>query len=204
MDGVDFAHLIEDIDGYLCEIGAAQIRDGLHVLGQAPDAKQLPDMLCALTRLPNVGVPSLPTEVARYYGLDFATLLQDKGKRLDGSPEALAGVAARALITRADAIEAIESVCRVLYSVVQQHNFDSSSIDRVIQDCLGSREVTVAHDVAQDVHTRVLGSPRTDTVDRIAAVLKFACDELVPNLARTTDEIDNLLRGLDGRYVKPA
>jgi cobaltochelatase CobN len=181
MDGVDFAHLIEDIDGYLCEIGAAQIRDGLHVLGQAPDAKQLPDMLCALTRLPNIGVPSLPTEVARYYGLDFAALLEDKGRRLDTSPEALAGVAARALVTRADAIEAIESVCRALYSVLQQHEFASSSIDHVIRDCLGSRE--------------------TDTVERIAAVLKFACDELVPNLVRTTDEIENLLRGLDGHYV---
>ena len=181
MDGVDFAHLIEDIDGYLCEIGAAQIRDGLHVLGQGPDAKQLPDMLCALTRLPNIGVPSLPTEVARYYGLEFATLLDDKGKRLGPAPEALAGAAARALVTRADAIEAIENVCRALYTLLQQHDFDSSSIDRVIHDCLGPRE--------------------TDVIDRIAAVLKFACDELIPNLIRTTDEIDNLLRGLDGRYV---
>ena len=33
MSGSDVAHLIEDIDGYLCELGTAQIRDGLHVLG---------------------------------------------------------------------------------------------------------------------------------------------------------------------------
>jgi cobaltochelatase CobN len=32
-------------------------------------------------------------------------------------------------------------------------------------------------------------------------VLRFACESLVPNLARTTDEVDNLLRALDGRYV---
>jgi len=31
MDGKDFAHLIEDMDGYLCELAGAQIRDGLHV-----------------------------------------------------------------------------------------------------------------------------------------------------------------------------
>jgi cobaltochelatase CobN len=31
--------------------------------------------------------------------------------------------------------------------------------------------------------------------------LRFACDDLVPNLRRTSDEIENLLRGLDGRYV---
>ena len=80
MDGVDFAHLIEDIDGYLCEIGAAQIRDGLHTLGQAPSDGQLADMLCALTRLPNIGVPGLPAEVARYLRAGFRAVARGQGK----------------------------------------------------------------------------------------------------------------------------
>ena len=42
MSGNEVAHLIEDIDGYLCELGLAQIRDGLHVLGHMPS---LADML---------------------------------------------------------------------------------------------------------------------------------------------------------------
>jgi cobaltochelatase CobN len=183
MDGVDFSHLIEDIDGYLCEIGAAQIRDGLHVLGQAPDPGQLPDMLCALTRLPNIGVTGLPAEVARYYGLDFAMLLEDKGKRLEipPAPAALAEVAARSIITRADAIEAIENVCRALYRGLQQKLFSPASVVEVVRACLGPSS--------------------DDVVEPICAVLKFACTQLVPNLARTGDEISNLLRGLDGRYV---
>ena len=36
MSGNEVAHLIEDIDGYLCELGLAQIRDGLHILGHMP------------------------------------------------------------------------------------------------------------------------------------------------------------------------
>src|SRR5262249_20299972 len=36
MSGNDVAHLIEDLDGYLCELDTAQIRDGLHVLGTVP------------------------------------------------------------------------------------------------------------------------------------------------------------------------
>src|SRR5581483_7942643 len=98
MDGVDFAHLIEDIDGYLCEIGAAQIRDGLHVLGQAPRDDQLVDMLCALTRLPNIGVPGLPGEVARYFGLELARLMEDKGRRLAVDAAASAEPGGRALV----------------------------------------------------------------------------------------------------------
>ena len=35
----------------------------------------------------------------------------------------------------------------------------------------------------------------------VATVLRFACDEVVPRLARTTDEIDALLGGLAGRHV---
>ena len=174
MDGVDFAHLIEDIDGYLCEIGAAQIRDGLHILGQGPAGAQLVDMLCALTRLPNIGVPGLPGEVARHFGLEFAPLLEDKGKRLD----APVTVMDRALITRADAVEAIDAVCRALYGELARREFRVVAVDEAIAACLGG------------------GGP-----DGIASVLRFACETLVPNLRRTSEEIENLLRGLDGRYV---
>src|SRR5260370_5464051 len=35
----------------------------------------------------------------------------------------------------------------------------------------------------------------------VVAVLEFAAAEVAPRLARTTDEVTNLLRALDGRYV---
>src|SRR4029079_11873340 len=66
MSGNDVAHLIEDIDGYLCELGTAQIRDGLHILGAMPP---LPDTLRALTRLPNGSVPGLQGALAEAFGL---------------------------------------------------------------------------------------------------------------------------------------
>ena len=196
MDGVDFAHLIEDIDGYLCEIGAAQIRDGLHVLGQAPVGSQLVDMLCALTRLPNIGVPSLPSEVARYHGLEFAILLEDKGKRLDPPRNSMG----RALVTRADAVEAVDALCRSLYRELERREFRSAAVEEVIAACLGDagepREATAARSsVPADASGAVAG------ISGIAAVLRFACDTLVPNLRRTSEEIENLLRGLEGRYV---
>ena len=40
------------LDNYLCEIKEMQIRDGLHVFGEAPAGEQLVDLLVALTRLP--------------------------------------------------------------------------------------------------------------------------------------------------------
>ncbi len=40
------------IDNYLCELKEMQIRDGLHIFGQAPAGDQERDLLVALTRLP--------------------------------------------------------------------------------------------------------------------------------------------------------
>ena len=40
------------LDNYLCELKEMQIRDGLHVFGEAPEGRLLRDLLIALTRLP--------------------------------------------------------------------------------------------------------------------------------------------------------
>ncbi|GAA4743163.1 cobaltochelatase subunit CobN [Modestobacter marinus] len=48
-----------------------------------------------------------------------------------------------------------------------------------------------------DVVTGVLGTAD----DAVTTVLRFAVDEVVPRLARTTDEIDMALHALDGGYV---
>jgi len=40
------------LDNHLCELKELQIRDGLHVFGEAPEGRQLTDLLVALTRLP--------------------------------------------------------------------------------------------------------------------------------------------------------
>ncbi|HAS42600.1 MAG TPA: cobaltochelatase subunit CobN [Microscillaceae bacterium] len=51
----DIDALLVMLDGYLCEIKEAQIRDGLHILGQAPENEQLVDLLVALHRIPQSG-----------------------------------------------------------------------------------------------------------------------------------------------------
>jgi cobaltochelatase CobN len=54
-----FDAFLQEVDGYLCELKAAQIRDGLHVLGEVPeDPARLADLLYHLVRLPNGDVPS--------------------------------------------------------------------------------------------------------------------------------------------------
>lgn len=48
----DESDLLESLDTYLCELKEAQIRDGLHILGEAPVGERMIDTLVALSRLP--------------------------------------------------------------------------------------------------------------------------------------------------------
>jgi cobaltochelatase CobN len=63
-DGDAFDDMILHVDGYLCALKDAQIRGGLHVLGQPPVGDTLTDVVLAVTRLPQGGVPSLRATVA--------------------------------------------------------------------------------------------------------------------------------------------
>src|SRR5262249_5750744 len=114
MQGKDVAHLIEDMDGYLCELAGAQIRDGLHVLGQVPADEQMIDTLQALTRLPNLDVPSLRASVAALFGLSLDALLTHQGEKLARVPESLVRLADRPLATSGDAVQTIDDLCKHL------------------------------------------------------------------------------------------
>jgi cobaltochelatase CobN len=130
MSGSDVAHLIEDIDGYLCELGTAQIRNGLHILGEMP---VLPDTLRALIRLPNGSVPGLQSALAAAFGLELNVLLAEPGARFD-EPREIAGVVCP---THADAIEASEDIARRLLIELERDGFRPEEVDRIATGILG-------------------------------------------------------------------
>jgi len=140
MNGNEVAHLIEDLDGYLCELGMAQIRDGLHILGQMPP---LPDMLRSLTRLANAAAPSLQASLATAFGFDLAVLLDNPGERLD-EPRQLLNQACH---TRADALEILDRAAldvdlhqfNTVAALLTKHQSSSVTPDPLESDCLSCR-----------------------------------------------------------------
>ena len=126
MGGSDVAHLLEDIDGYLCELGLAQIRDGLHVLGEVPP---LPEMLRSLTRLSNAEVPALQSELARLLGFDLERLAERTGKRLE--PETL--VQGTLCHSHADVLEVLDSLTLELFGELEHTGYDTQSIPRILE-----------------------------------------------------------------------
>ncbi|WP_313692841.1 cobaltochelatase subunit CobN [Halorarum halobium] len=172
----DFGAFTEEIDGYLCEIGALQIRGGLHVLGEPPTDEKLVHFLTSLLRLDTEHVQGIRRAIADEYGIDYDAVTADPGKPYDGSrPAFLAHVDADGVRTRGDVEEAIESFARALVSPLVEGR---SAAD------------------ARETFGIDADSPIQD-------VLTYVEDDLLPAIRRTTDETDNLLRGLDGDFVPP-
>jgi cobaltochelatase CobN len=181
MRGREISHLVQELDGYLCELAGAQIRDGLHILGCVPEGEQMVGLLQALTRFANLDVPSLRGVVADLFGLDLDALLDERGRPLGVAPPDLVRLADRPLVSRSDALETIDELCRHLLDLLRHHDFRAESIDTVLEETFPASLSAASSSVR--------------------AVLFFVCGQLVPALRQTTDEIGNLLAGLEGRYV---
>jgi cobaltochelatase CobN len=180
----EFDDFVLHIDGYLCEVKDALIRDGLHVLGQPPAGGQLESTVLAVLRAAQMwggraALPGLRTVLGRFFGLDEAGLLAAPGRAV-AVPAALAAAAGRVdgpARTGADAVDLLEEVAARLVGGLAAAGWEPAK--------------------AAAVAAAVLGSTPGDVV----AVLEFAAAEVAPRLARTTDEVTNVLRALDGRYV---
>lgn len=192
MNATDFAHLLENIDGYLCELGSLQIRDGLHVLGQIPEGDQLCHLLRALTRLPNGDVPSLRAGVAEALGWKLDELLEKRGQRLE-RPEGgrwrlvrKARGEERVCATYADVVEVVDALCLALIQDLERVDFALDSIPVIVHETFADLE----------------NAPAAPAASRaIQATLHFICDTLVPLIRQSDAEIEHILAALDGRYV---
>ncbi len=174
----DFPVFLLHIDGYLCELKDAQIRDGLHTLGQVPQDEQLIGLLSSLTRLDTGSIPSLRRALAEALDMDYAGLLAEPGQPLKGSaPAVLNNNGDGPPRTQGEVVERLEELSRAAYTNLQQRGFRKEDVPGVVEE--------------------ILKKPDRQTEQ----VLAYVAETLHPALLRTTDEIGNLLRGLNGQFV---
>jgi cobaltochelatase CobN len=174
--------LLSRVDGYLCEIKEAQIRDGLHVLGRLPEGEQLIDLLFALVRIDNGSVPGLPRALAQDWGLDYDALVRDLAAPVpfplsEGQIGLLESyLEAGSHRTCGHASEALARLGRGL-----------------LFDCwqLQSSEAALAQ------------RPWPQASTQTRKTLDWLWTEIVPRLRLCHQEIDHVLAALAGRFVPP-
>jgi cobaltochelatase CobN len=155
----EFDDFLLHVDGWLCEIKDAQIRDGLHVLGGAPTGPERVNLVLAILRARQIwgGTDALPG-LREALGLD------------ESAP------------VRADA-DRVEEQARALVQAMEDADWAPQAVAEVVAGLAD-------------------GAPGEGVgVQQVRDVLEFAARQVVPRLARTTDEIDAVVRALGGGFV---
>ncbi|MGI8499811.1 MAG: cobaltochelatase subunit CobN, partial [Hassallia sp.] len=176
--------VLPSIDGYLCELKEAQIRDGLHIFGKCPDGRQLRDLIVAIARLPNRHHIGFTRAIALYLGLDFDPITADFGKEFfltEGRKDAEYGdnelsikdAKLNSCRTLGDVVEVLEEYAAELVEQLITPNFCTDAINRV-------------------------------STTPLSPVLNWIKLWLLPALEQTHEEITYLLHGLDGGYIPSA
>ncbi|MCK9894127.1 cobaltochelatase subunit CobN [Frankia sp. AgB32] len=188
----EFDDFLLHVDGWLCEVKDAQIRDGLHVLGVAPSGEARANLVLAMLRARQMwgGQRTLPG-LREALGLD-----EDAG----GGPA-----------SRVD-VDTAERTALALVTELERHGWDPEAVPAALDTVLGTpppppAETEAAAGAAEAAAGAEPGTEPGGVPDdagrraAVAAVLRFAATEIVPRLARTTDEITHILHALDGGYI---
>ncbi len=183
----EFDEFVLHIDGYLCEVKDAAIKDGLHILGAAP-AGDGPGQ-------PGPGHPACAPAVERPLGRPARPARRPRPDRRRNRPPR-PNRPLRATRARPGRSDSRDQLGR--HSRPRSNGRHSST---------SAPSPTAAPDETQD-RSSVLAAMTTKTDEGSAAsppcvtqVLEFACTELVPRLRATTGEIAAVLHALDGGYV---
>lgn len=170
--------VLEGLDTYLCEIKEAQIRHGLHRLGELPEDDKLADTLVALLRLPrgsditNKGILHALMADLELEQDDFDPMQSTRIPWLGNQPSELMDVSTADWRTHADTKERLELFAKKL----------------ALQHLIGDESVVA---LAQRL-------PQT------AQLLAHSKRSLMVALAQSaTNEIQALLTGLAGGFIPP-
>ena len=110
---------LQKLDTYLCDLKEAQIRDGLHILGQSPTGRQQTDLIVALARSPRKlgenGDQSLIRALADDLKLNFDPFTSELGLPWSGpKPKCLAELTPDPWRTTGDTVERLELLAQQL------------------------------------------------------------------------------------------
>ncbi|HET9074536.1 MAG TPA: cobaltochelatase subunit CobN [Solirubrobacteraceae bacterium] len=174
----DAGSLVEHLDGYLCEVKDVQIKDGLHIFGAVPEPPQLRGLVAAIARHGSGEVPGLRRAVAGAFGLDEPALVATPGAKVNAQQST-------ALLARfpgtdyraSDLIDRLEEAQHALLEALAAREWAVAAVPEVCREVLGREHVGVL------------------------SALRFCAAEIVPRLARTTDEMTHVLAALRGRHV---
>ncbi len=168
-----FSEYVMALHNYITDLKNMEVHVGLHILGQPPVDEGLTEYLWMLTRLNNGDVPSLNQVLSNYYGFDYYYLLENSSLIYEPLN-----------ITYAALLDKITEQSQEVIKLLQDKDFT----DEGLADVFALAWVQEGN---------------ADFKEALQNVCQYICNTIHPNLELTTQEQENLLRGLEGQYVEP-
>ena len=185
---------LQKLDTFLCDLKEAQIRDGLHILGESPTGQQETDLLVALTRVPSGEKTSLIRAIANDLELGFDPLNCEMGEKWEGpKPEELVELSKEPWRTLGDTVERLELMAsRLVAAPPPPAGTPPAKTPRE------NEILSPSAPLGRGSTAKPGGGVST------GSVLDFINTTLRPTLASCgASEITNLLRALSGQSVPP-
>ncbi len=170
----DFGAYVTALHNQLTDIKNMQIRVGLHILGEGPEGKERKEYLFALTRLQNGTVPSLCQTLAGHYEADYNDLLENSTRYIEKAHQRASRLA-----------DAIHEQCFAIFDALEGLHFDASQVETILS---------------------LFDFPQwsAEEKEKIVAVCRYICEELVPHLVQTEEEISHTMHGLSAGFILPS
>ena len=170
---IEFDVYRQNLHTYLSEIKHMQIRAGLHIFGSPPAGENLLAYLQALVQVANGEIPALPQVIASSMGYDYYQLFSECGQIVSGTDK-----------TKGEVLDEICTISEGIIACLEKYSFSAESLVQV------SKLPYIDHINAA-------------ATDQIILVCKYICQQLVPNLQKTSQEITNTLRAIEGAFIEP-
>ncbi|AKB35405.1 CobN component of cobalt chelatase involved in B12 biosynthesis [Methanosarcina siciliae C2J] len=173
-----FEDYMEYLHGQMDMVRETMIRDGLHILGQAPEGEALVDMLVSILRFDQGNAPSIRRGILEAIGLDYDSILDD--------PTAFIREFG---MTGSKLLDTCTEIARGIMTGVLER--DLISDEEIFE--ISKWEMSVATGQSLEFHSPGL--------EKIVKSVRLA-EDLLPEINRTPDEVNNLLRGFNAEHVE--
>ena len=209
----EFDEFVLHIDGYLCEVKDAAIRDGLHILGAAPGGEALVNLVLVILRAPQLwsarwgALPGLRAALGLPEGAPAPstppTPSTSPALSAPSTPPIPSAPSTPPIPSVRTETDRYERIARELVEAMAATNWDATRASEIASRILSNAPVTstAALSAVSGAITPETADKSPSPIQQVARVLEFACAELVPRLRATTGEIVAVLHALDGGYV---
>ena len=206
-----FGELLSRTDSYLCELKEAQIRDGLHIFGQCPEGRLLRDLIVAIARHPHPAHQGITRALALDYGLDFDPLTAVPTDKFQIVNPQITAPELTNCRHQGDVVELLEikaaDLVEKLINEELENNHQIPSLMNEPQQLSSlmkePQQLPPPLKGQQFIPPLLKGGLGGDPLQATHTTKELAwiSQHLLPNLLQTSQEITNLLRGLDGHHV---